>query len=703
MQNNTLPKRSASLARGHSPLPPSSLSPEVPPSAWRRPSADRSSPIPTPADQSAPPRSLAGLFTPPSTATTPSTANTMQQVPPHPAHANVPEPLLPSTQTPSVEGHDEIVSTPQSEQLSRNPSGAAREHSKVPLSEDPEVRRDFEARIAAATAALNRTPSIGGAKLERKPTKKGAAMVISSPKLVSSSTTVTGTPLTPPESSLDPAMRKALEKASGGGKSSGRWRKLGFRRGPSLSSQTAATAEDFRSPIPPTPPLGTSRPVLGATPTTKKKLEEAIDLPPGSAISPDLDNFKFPPLANRTAKNPALRDRPISPPMPYQPTMQQVAPPPSAPLYIRAGSASPVGNRSDLAPPIAPPSSAPILSNSQAVQQGMHSHTSSSDSAMAKFIESGRALGMNQEQLDQMLVANGMLDRSATTASSRSYQSTAPTTTSFSHSGHSHNGSQSQKATQATSVSQPPNVKATEDKPSGGLFRSFSKGRKAKNKNSEASDPNLLKANNDQEPPPTRNMIVRRTLLVPHDEPKQPTTPTAQHISSSNVPESPDFSRQGGVAGRKQSIKRKPLNLTREDHELVISSSPSAHRRNFSTGTTHSGRSDGYAPDQATIAPLNKGLGFLHPPLGNSTRSTAGGSGSSLGGINESPGDRRRSSDSRRRSSTGGSLYDLYGGDDSTGQDSQEFLRPDASPGRRVSDEGSRHSVAPSNQAVEIW
>lgn len=705
--SNTLPKRSASLARGHSPLPPSTLSPEVPPSAWRRPSADRSSPAPTAANQSAPPRSLAGLFTPPSTATTPSSANTMQPVPPHhPANANVLEPLLPSTQTPSAEGHDEIVSTPRSEQLSRNPSGAARDNSKVPLSEDPEVRRDFEARIAAATAALNRTPSIGGAKLERKPTKKGAAMIISSPKLVSSSSTVTGTPLTPPESSLDPAMRKALEKASGGGKSSGRWKKLGFRRGPSLSSQNAATSEDSRSPIPPTPPLGTNRPVLGATPTTERKLEEAINLPPGTAISPDLDNFKFPPLANRTAKNPALRDRPISPPMPYQPTMQQVAPPPSAPMYIRAGSASPVGNRSDLAPPIAPPSSAPILSSSQAVQQGMHSHTSSSDSAMTKFIESGRALGMNQDRLDQMLVANGMLDRSATTASSRSYQSTAPTTTSFSHSGHSHNGSQSQKATQATqptSVSQPSTARPTEDKPSGGLFRAFSKSRKAKNKNVETPDPNLVKPNNDQGLLPTRNTIVRRTLLVPHDEPKQPLTPTVERTPSSNVPESPDFSRQGGVAGgRKQSIKRKPLNLTREDHELV-SGSPPAHRRNFSTGTTHSGRSDGYAADQATTAPPNKGLGFLHPPLGNSTRSTAGGSGSSLGGINESPGGRRRSSDSRRRSSTGGSLYDLYGGDDSTGQDDQEFLRPDSSPGRRVSDEDSRHSVAPSNQAVEIW
>lgn len=695
---SSLPKRSASLARGHSPLPPSHLSPELPPSAWRRPSVERVTPSPAPSSHSIAPKSLAGLFTPPSTATTPAKVIPIESLVKAVAVDAGPPPL----QTPSAEGHDEIVYTPLSDPLSRNTSSAAanREFVKLPLEEDPEVRKDFEARIAAATAALNRAPSQGGGKLERKTTKKGAAIVISSPKLVSSSSNVTGTPLTPPESSIDPAMRKALDKTSGttGGKSSGRWRKLGFRRGPSLSSQT--TAESPSSHPPPTPPMASIAPTLGATPTTEKKLEEAINLPAGAAISPDLDNFKFPPLANRSVKNPALRDRPISPPMPYRPAMQQVVQPqtqpqPSSMEWRGDRDRAPHTGSSAATATVPPPPEfnsveQPISAVPQSARSGSHSHTSSSDSAVAKFVESGRALGLNQEQLDQMLAANGMLDRSATTASSRSYQSTAPTTTSFSQSGHSHTRSDSQ----TKQVTRKPSVSTkSEDKSKGGLFRSFSRSKRTKN-TGDSPDPSSSKRT---EPMPVdRNVMVRRTILVPHDDVKIPTTPTMIKTPST-VAESPDMSRPGAGTGRKQSIKRKPLNLTREDHELV-SSSPPSHRRNFSTGTTYSNRSDGQSDSGPVI--VNKGLGFLHP-LGNSARSI-GGAGSSLTGISESPSDgRRRSSDSRRRSSTGGSLYDLYG-DDSTGQDSQEFLKPEATPERRTSDEASRHS-ANQNPAVEIW
>jgi hypothetical protein len=69
--------------------------------------------------------------------------------------------------------------------------------------------------------------------------------------------------------------------------------------------------------------------------------------------------------------------------------------------------------------------------------------------------------------------------------------------------------------------------------------------------------------------------------------------------------ESPDSTR-AFAGGRKQSIKRKPLNLTREDEALVSNSPPtSAHRRNFSTGTIQSNRSGDIPENQ----PGNKGLG----------------------------------------------------------------------------------------------
>jgi hypothetical protein len=668
-------------------MPPRNASPHLPPSSWRRPSAgDQDRPVPS--THPTPPKSLAGLFTPPSAtelavseAQSSSTSLGKQQ------QATLPEPPLTSTQTPSAEGHDEMIYTPQSEGLSRKPSNIR--EGKVALENDPEVRRDFEARIAAATAALNKTPG-SGAKLDRKPTKKGQ-MVISSPKLVSSSSNVSGTPLSPPDASLDSSTKKALEKTSGSTrKMSGRWRKLGFRRGPSLSSQTAEPT------LPPTPPSAKSVPTppLGATPKTEKKLEEAINLPKGSSISPDLENFKFPPIGNRQQpRNPALRDRPISPPMPYQPTMQQVAeriPSASASQFSpsRQDSLS-----TDTKPGDTASVPAPQMSN------GNHSHSSSSESAVAKFIESGRALGLNPEQLDHMLVANGMLDRSATTASSRSYQSTAPTSDSLQHSGHSRTGSQSQPQILAQPTSAPPQIQTVhqqapaprnEDKPKGGIFRSLSKSVKRSKADDKAQAQSSATAS--KETPEARNVVVRRTLLVPHPPPNLanlasgPQTPTMNKTRPSL--DSPDSSR--GFPGRKQSIKRKPLNLTREDVELVSNSPPPSHRRNFSTGTVHSNRSQDGAIEPL---PAKKGLGFLHP-LAHNNRSVSGGSASMLK-MHESPG--ARSTGSKRRSSTGGSLYDLYG-DDSVGQ--EEMLRPE----RAVrGDEASGTSAASSSQAVEIW
>lgn len=652
--NANLPQRSASLARGQTPVPPSS---------WRRPSHEREAPSTAPLPTAS--HSLANMFTPPSAAEQ-AAQNQGQQYASAPnsakkSHTALAEPPLTSVQTPSAEGHDEMIHTPVSDQLSRNPSArnpANIREGKVALDEDPEVRKDFEARIAAATAALNRTPTTSGSKLERKPTKKGV-FSISSPKLVSSSSNLHTNPLTPPEAPIDASTKKALEKTSGSGKGSGRWRKLGFRSRPSVSGQNASETATPSVPQPVTPSKSTTTsPALGPTPKTEKNLAAAIKLPHDSPISPDLDNFKFPPVANKQPRNPAIRDRPISPPMPYQPTMQQVA---EQMPQSSAGLRSENDN----------------LSNEQDAKSRDHSH-SSSDSTVAKFIESGRALGLNQEQLDQMLVANGMLDRSVTTASSRSYQSSAPTPNSLSNSTASVSQAQLQSLTRDPSTTQ-----SNEPKAKGGLFRSFSK---KKGKAAEVPTPAAPVPQIQEPVAEPRNVVVRRTLLLPHPPtlPTGPTTPTKNKAGSAF--ESPDSTRKF-AGGRKQSIKRKPLNLTREDHELVSNSPPaSAHRRNFSTGTIQSNRS-GDIPDNQ---PGNKGLGFLHP-LAGSTRSQGQGHSSSFAGLHSSPGGLSQISDgSKRRSSTGGSLYDLYGGHDA---DEEETLAND--PARQV--EGH------SSQAVEIW
>ena len=63
------------------------------------------------------------------------------------------------------------------------------------IDEDPDVRRDFEARIAQATAALQKTPSV---RLSRKNTRN-KAIKIGSPTLLQTSATLQVSPLTSPQ------------------------------------------------------------------------------------------------------------------------------------------------------------------------------------------------------------------------------------------------------------------------------------------------------------------------------------------------------------------------------------------------------------------------------------------------------------------------------------------------------------------------
>lgn len=108
----------------------------------------------------------------------------------------------------------------------------------MPLDQDPNVRRDFEARIAAATATLHRTPT--GSKLERRGTKKGA-LQISSPRLLSSTNTVPSTPLSPDQ--IDPAAARESEKPGGSArKMSSRWKNLSFKKRPSRTEGPSSSS-----------------------------------------------------------------------------------------------------------------------------------------------------------------------------------------------------------------------------------------------------------------------------------------------------------------------------------------------------------------------------------------------------------------------------------------------------------------------------
>lgn len=505
-------------------------------------------------------------------------------------------PPEPSTSVPLETPVDEIVTTPSTSILSRKPSR------RVAPEDDPDVRRDFEARIAAATAALNRTPSVT-ASLSRKNTKRGA-IKISSPTLVSSSAKLGGnTPVTPSESPIDPGVAKALEKASGSGsKMSMRWRKLGFKRGPSISNNpeiyspppsamSAAQASRLEEPIslpglnsPPEPPK--SAPLI--LPSANKGKQD-------NTGSPDLNAFRFPhqehgPTA--VGRSQSTRAEPSG-------GIRQVM------GKIRRG-------RSDETVPEEPPVSlVPATS-----VRNLHSPTSSSDSAIAKFVEAGRAVGLNDEQLHEMLVAKGMVKQPQGDHAAPPLAHVPP-------------------PVKPSQPSKPPVAQVTrapsiEKKSTGakGIFRSLSRKKSRPSLPDSAEKPG---APASADPVP-RNTIVRRTLVMPSDLP---------HAGYLNPLDSPSSSQgRPSPNQRKLSIKRKPLNLTREDHALVHGSPP-AHQRKVSIATTSSAVSDRAG---------NAGLGFLHP-------------GSNPGRSNSSITPSEGETASMTRSSTGGSLYDLYGDD----------------------------------------
>ena len=546
--------------------------------------------------------------------------------------------------TPS-DNNDEIIFTP--------PSASVKQTAKqgqLPPEDDPEVRRDFEARIAAATAALNRTPSSGPSSQQEWKSAKRSAMVISSPQLTSSSTKASSTPKTPARNPSDPAMAKVLEKTSGSsGKMSLRWRKLGFRKA-SLASEAEAIPSPTASP----------RAVA-----LRDKLEEPIALRIGDTDSSDLKAFSFPP---KTAESSGNDHQPLTPASPpghsgLVTVHQHMGDTPSRGSNREAADNSSSGARwpavsrqiesAQGAHPGQP--SAPI-DLSALLPESPHVPTSSGESAIARFIAAGRVLGLNDEQLNDMLTQKGMLKRSGTTASSSSMQFTAPTSL-----------APSSPSPASVDVARMPLT----EKGTRSLFRSLSKGMKQNAKSATSSTTDVGGAVD-------HNTVVRRTLLIP-SEPEPIPQVTPQPYRSPNVNfDSPDLTlAKNGFRQRKLSVKRKPLNLTQEDRELV-SSSPPAHKRQFSSDTAASGKS-GNSDDEPVPEPA--GLGFLHPNahVDPSTSPFLSASLSETGG-----------------SSRGGSFYDYYNEDRSSGIELLESPLKDAD--KRVSQQ-----TAGSSQAVEIW
>ncbi|WVQ86112.1 hypothetical protein IAT38_008280 [Cryptococcus sp. DSM 104549] len=619
--------------------------------------------------------------TPPSTYTsTPHhSRSSSKQI--NPTRAAPPVPSSPAPPVPS-----DASFQPPTANLSRAPSGKAGARTAA---DDPEVEKDFRTRIAAATAALNRNPSVQGGRLERKGTKRSGAMVISGPRLLSSTANVPTVPLTPPDKPVDPAVAKSLEKASGSGsKMSLRWKKL-MRKGPSISGSDSA----FKQPtVPQSAPLeapsvkaDTQAPAQMQRSTSSaagRMLDTPIHLrtgdeagaPPPSA-PPNLDMFRFPPQQDQGDQQEVQTPRAFAKEIEPRTLSPENGP---TPITARPLDQSHIPT---------PPASAVPATFSQIKEPDNHARAASEDSAVVAFLEAGRQIGLSEEQLNDMLVTKGMVKRSATTATSASSLShqTAPltTTAAFSH------------PSPVSPDVMPLQLPAARDKEKkGGLFRSLSKKARGTAPRPQTPEPTRGAMRTPEPtgavatpPPPSERVhdkiVVRRTMIMPDGLVIVPSTPQRP----STLQDSPDLGLGRRPSQRKPSIRRKPLNLSKEDHALV-SNSPPPHQPRFSINASPSRLSEASPQDGS-----GRGLGFLYPDA-------ALGAGDSLRSRSNASESMSRSSISGR-SSAGGSLIDMYGED----YDESEVLQdsPDMADRRQSGDtRPSLDQAMGSTHAVEI-
>lgn len=505
---------------------------------------------------------------------------------------------------------------------------------------ETEKEKDFRTRIAAATAALNRNHSLQGARLERKNTKRGAAMVISSPKLLSSTAKVPTHPLTHPDhpAVVDSILEKSLEKMSGSGsKMSQRWKKL-MKKGPSISSSEvfkpvqpiSAADSGLWNPNSIPQPAPIARLQRSNSQSASRTLEAPIQLRQGtitatslSSATPDFKSFQFPPRIDqreglkadhKTCTTSAISQVPA-----------QVITPPNTTVHGGA------------------------LLN----QPSERTQSPNEDIAILNFLQAGRQLGLTEDHLKAMLVQKEMLNHSGTMASKDSALPNTEPILKLSPS-----SSARQRSPAPIWQAEQPSTMIKQKKE--GLFRSLSKkARELPTRMRTPEPPRKEVMTPVSAPRPLHDKVVlRRTMIFPDG-----LTPSAAQMTSDVTPGSPSSSNVGGQPSqRKLSVRRKPLNLSKEDRELV-SNSPPAHQTGFGFNASPSQKLESNAHE-------GQGFGFLyHNPALRANDSTKPRSLTSMTLSRRSP------SGMSQRSSIAGSLIDMYG-DDRDGGDEMLVKSP---------------------------
>lgn len=533
--------------------------------------------------------------------------------PPRPQHpsevtgqrSQAPTPPPPSSQTasPTKTGHGRADSKP-----------------RVWLDDDPDAKRDIEKRIATATSNLFRAPSRNAHK---RSLSKSARKQISSPTLVSYSATVPTVPIANLEDSTHKRNKSGEEKKGPTHKLSLRWKRKGKKSTEGTPPPPSALPAAFATPT--TQPSSTSTPasttsntksVTSPTPAPRKtsdaaekEREKEREKEKEKEKGADLNGFRFP-NSSTTSVPAGTRSR---------------GPSASGQNPLSSQASSPVQATSGL----------PTVAQVVELSKKTHRPTGSEDSvAIARFYEAGRAVGLSEGQLHDMLQQNATLNRSGTTTSTRSHGSTAPT---------SHGQSPPPTSPTGGVVHLGNGVKL---QPPAALARIPT----PVVEQHDASSIHSVSASNDvaaspepEEPVVVHHTIVMADALPPH---MRPSTPPRQ--PGLMMPERPDKSPK-----RSNSIRRKPVQITETDREL-INRSPLSAASNYPASQAsprptsqaishHRNLSELSATSEQWALPPRQFADGAHEGMPNSA-----GSQYSMG---------------LRNSSTQGSIYDYYGGE----------------------------------------
>jgi hypothetical protein len=439
--------------------------------------------------------------------------------PPRPAHPS----------DVAARAHASTPSLPPSQNQSPTKAGHGRGDSKarVWLDDDPEAKRDIEKRIANATSDLFRAPS---RTAHKRSLSKTARKQISSPTLLSYSANVPTVPI----ATLD----DSAHKRNGSGdkpkhKLSLRWKRKGKKSAEGTPPPPSSLPGKFATP-------STAQASAANTPASASSNAKSVNSPtpaPRKKSDADLNGFRFPNTPSSTSVNrDASKETTRAPPAPSQ-----------APMHT-------------------PTRSLPTVAQVVELSKKTHRPTGSEDSvAVAKFFESGRAVGLSEAQLQDMLQQNATLNRSGTTTSSRSHGSTAPT------SARSHGQSPQPSSPPAGTVHLGNGVKL---QPPASLARMPT----PVVEQADAASIHSVRASSDiaaPAPEPAQPVVVRHTVIMP-EEMDRPQTPQQQGFLQPQGQKSPT---------RSNSIRRKPVQMTDEDRDLLSRSPKSSYAPSASSYT----------------------------------------------------------------------------------------------------------------------